>query len=70
MTQSDRRDREIEMLQERLFQLSEASLRINESLVFDVVLRGVLGSARYSTVTSLDGSDEPLDFVAFSGKVD
>ena len=70
MAQSDWRDREIEMLQERLSQLSEASLRINESLVVDMVLRGVLGPARYSTVTTLDGSDEPLDLVALSGKVD
>ena len=48
--QSDQRDREIEMLRERLSQLSEASLRINESLEFDVVLRGVLGSARYGII--------------------
>ena len=50
MTQSDRRDREIEILQERLSQPSEASRRINETLEFDLVLRGVLGSARYGVI--------------------
>ena len=39
MTQSHQRNREIEALQERLSRLSEASLRINESLDFDVVCR-------------------------------
>ena len=40
MDQQDRRDREIEALQERLSRLSAASRRINESLDFD---QGVLG---------------------------
>ena len=38
--------REVEALRERLSRLSEASLRINESLEFDTVLQGVLDSAR------------------------
>ena len=33
-------------LRDRLTRLSEASLRINESLDFDTVLQGVLDSAR------------------------
>ena len=37
---ADQRDREIEALRERLSRLSEASLRINESLDFDQVLQG------------------------------
>ena len=38
MVRSDERDRELEALRERLTRLSEASLRINESLDFDQVL--------------------------------
>ena len=49
MTDPDLRDLEFEALQERLTRLSEASLRINESLDFDAVLRGVLDSARVLT---------------------
>ena len=44
----DREDdllRQIEALRERLSRLSEASLRINESLDFDTVLQGVVDSA-------------------------
>ena len=41
--------REIEALRERLSRLSEASLRINESLDLDSVLQGVLDSARTLT---------------------
>ena len=57
---SDQRDRQIQALQERLSRLSEASLRINESLDFDTVLQGVLDSARsltsarYGVMTLLD----------------
>ena len=53
--------REIEALRERLSRLSEASLRINESLDLDSVLQGVLDSARtltgarYALITTLDG---------------
>ena len=49
MIQPDQRDRDFEALQERLTRLSEASLRINESLDFDTVLQGVLDSARHLT---------------------
>ena len=38
--------RENEALRGRLSRLSEASLRINQSLDFDTVLQGVLDSAR------------------------
>ena len=46
MSQPDERERRIEELQERLSRLSEASLRINESLDFETVLQNVLDSAR------------------------
>ena len=52
--------RENEALRERLSRLSEASLRINESLDFETVLQGVLDSARsltgsrYGVITLLD----------------
>ena len=49
MNRPDERDLEIARLRERLSRLSEASLRINESLDFDVVLQGVLDSARSLT---------------------
>ena len=50
MTESpDWRDREIAALRERLSRLSQASLRINESLDFDAVLQGALDSARSLT---------------------
>ena len=63
----DREDdllRQIEALRERLSRLSEASLRISESLDFDVVLQDVLDSARtliqarYGVITLLDESGE------------
>ena len=52
--------RENQALRERLSRLSEASLRINESLDFGTVLQGVLDSARsltgarYGVITLLD----------------
>ena len=52
MDQPDQRDEEVSALRERLTRLSEASLRINESLEFDVVLPGVLDSARDLTQAS------------------
>ena len=45
----DERDRRIRELEERLALLSQASLRVNESLDFDTVLQGVLDSARSLT---------------------
>ena len=43
---TDELQRENEALRERLTRLSEASLRINETLDFDTVLQEVLDSAR------------------------
>ena len=60
MDQPEQLYREIETLRERLSRLSEASLRINESLDFDQVLQGALDSARsltgarYGVMTLLD----------------
>ena len=57
-------------LRERLTRLSEASLRINESLDFDTVLQGVLDSARsltsarYGVMTLLDDTGEVGDFLS------
>ena len=59
-------------LRDRLLRLSEASLRINESLDFDTVLQGVMDSARsltgarYGVIILLDDSGGPQDF-HFSG---
>ena len=56
----DERDRRIGELEERLSRLSEASLRINESLDFDTVLQKVLDSARaltgarYGVIATMD----------------
>ncbi len=67
--------RELEMLRERLSRLSEASLRINESLEFDQVLQGVLDSARsltgarYGVMTLLDDQGGVQDFLS-SGLTD
>ena len=60
MEQEDARDLQIRTLTERLSRLSEASLRINESLDFDKVLQGVLDSscalaeAGYGLLTPFD----------------
>ncbi|MXY43440.1 MAG: GAF domain-containing protein, partial [Dehalococcoidia bacterium] len=51
MSQPDERDRRIQELEERLARLSEASLRINESLDFDRVLQEVVDSARALTAS-------------------
>ncbi|MCY3639174.1 MAG: ATP-binding protein [Chloroflexi bacterium] len=70
MTQPDQPDREIDALRQRLSRLSEASLRINESLEFDTVLQDVLDSARalmdarYGVMTLLDDEGEMEDFLA------
>ena len=64
--------RENQALRERLARLSQASLRVNESLDFDTVLQGVLDSARsltgarYGVITLLDGSGD-LENLLFSG---
>ena len=49
MNRYEDKDREIAELRGRLSRLSEASLRINESLEFGSVLQGVLDSARSLT---------------------
>ena len=62
-------------LRDRLSRLSQASLRISESLDFDTVLQEVVDSARaltnarYGVLTTLDGSGRPVDFVT-SGMTD
>ena len=64
MNREDERDLVIQALRDRLSRLSEASLRINESLDFDTVLQGVLDSARsltgarYGAMTLLDDAVE------------
>jgi len=66
----DQRDVELEALRERLTRLSEACLRINESLEFDVVLQGVLDSAasltaaRYGVMTLVDGGGRVQDVLS------
>ena len=63
---------ENQALRDRLLRLSEASLRINESLDFDTVLQGVLDSARsltgarYGVIALLDDSGSLQD-LHFSG---
>ena len=70
MAASDRRDREIEALRERLSRLSEASRRINQSLDFDQVLQGVLDSARsltgarHGVMTLIDDGGALQDFLS------
>ena len=54
---------------DRLSRLSQASLRINESLDFDTVLQEVVDGARvltasrYGVLTTMDGSGYPQNFV-------
>ena len=63
------RDEQMAALRERLSRLSEASLRINESLELDAVLQGVLDSARsltdarYALITTMRDTGEVEDFV-------
>ena len=70
MLQPDRRDRELEALRDRISRLSQASLRINESLDFNEVLQDVLDStcsltaAHYGIMTLLDDSGYVQDFLA------
>ena len=69
MEQADDQAREIAELRDRLSRLSQASLRINESLDFGTVLQGVLDSAcsltgaRYGVITLLNESGRIQDFV-------
>ena len=70
MEQHDELKREIRTLRQRLTRLSEASLRINESLEIDAVLQGILDSARdlararYGAIILLDDSGQAEDVLA------
>lgn len=70
MSTLDRRDLEIEELRGRLSRLSEASLRINESLDLDRVLHGVLDSACaltgavYGVMVLFDDDQKVQNFLA------
>ena len=67
---ADERSPQIEALRNRLSKLSEASLRINESLDLDAVLQGILDSARSLTnahcgvIATLDNAGQVEDFLA------
>ena len=60
MSREEALSREVETLRDRLSRLSDAGMRINESLEFDMVLQGVLDSscalteARYGMLTPFD----------------
>ena len=72
MKNADELARENEALRERLSRLSEASLRINESLDFEAVLQGVLDSAcsltgaRYGVIALVGASGRIEDSVTSS----
>ncbi|MCY4526848.1 MAG: response regulator [Anaerolineaceae bacterium] len=72
MGRLDELSQENEALRDRLNALSEASLRINESLDFDTVLQEVLDSARtltdarYGVITLMNTDSEIIDYL-FSG---
>ncbi len=65
----DERDRRIRDLEERLSRLSDASLRINESLDFDTVLQEVVENARaltasrYGAITVLGDAGQTPEFI-------
>ena len=69
MKEADEHRREMEALRERLTRLSEASLRVNESLDPDTVLQEVMDSARSLTgsrfggITTFDESGRLLEFI-------
>ena len=70
MNRADRLEKENHALRDRLSRLSQASLRINESLDYPTVLQGVLNSARsltgarYGVMTFLDDAGCPRDFLS------
>ena len=70
MNREDNLTRENQALRERLSRMSEAGLRINESLDFDTVLQEVLDSARaltqanYGVITLLDESGRVQDYLS------
>lgn len=63
-------EQEIVSLRVRLAKLNEASLRINESLVFETVLQGVLDSARsvtgarYGVIIVIDSAGQIQDHLS------
>ena len=69
MTKADPHDPQVAILRDRLSRLSQASLRINESLDLDTVLQQVVDSAcsltgaRYGGITTLDESGRLQDVV-------
>ena len=69
MNRDDPRDLEMQALRDRLSRLSEASLRINETLDLDAVLQGVIDSARslaganYGGISTVDEAGRDRDFV-------
>ena len=69
MTKADPHDPQVAILRDRLSRLSQASLRINESLDLDTVLQQVVDSAcsltdaRYGGITTLDESGRLQDIV-------
>ena len=69
MNGSEEQNAETADLRDRLSRLSEASLRINESLDFDTVLQDVVDSAReltasrYGAITVLGEASQPPDFI-------
>ena len=75
MEDTDERDQQTEAPRNRLSRLSEASLRINESLDLDTVLQEILDSARsltdarYGVLITLDDKRQVEDFLA-SGLTD
>ena len=70
MSRVDELERENRALRDRLSRLSEASLRINESLELDAVLQGVLDSARsltggrYGVMTLVEDGERIQDFLS------
>ena len=76
MKNTDERDQQTEAPRNRLSKLSEASLRINESLDFDTVLQEILDSARSLTdarcgvIVSLDDKGQMEDLLTSGLKDD
>jgi len=72
MNRAEQLEREVAILRDRLTGLSEASLRINETLDYQSVLQKVLDSAcsltgaRYGVITLMDDSGKVEDHL-FSG---
>ena len=70
LNRADRLEKENHALRDRLSRLSQASLRIHESLDYPTVLQGVLDSARsltgarYGVMTFLDDAGWPRDFLS------